>query len=201
MPVPLEELEVLHATTLATAILETQDEQSHDVLPRLQTTKAKEGLVFAVFDLGEVLVPAYRDSHDRPLHLPRERTIVVRNETGVQAPDPTSASTAREPRRGSPIHSWRTLGLIDAAGIPTRRGEIFSFFQHGEGLAIAAALEDETYPLDDLVTHLANLRGGSKFDLAGRVYKNVPAPTNLPVPPHSIAETRITIGVDQKGAG
>lgn len=25
---------------------------------------------------------------------------------------------------------------------------------------------------------------GSKFDLAGRVYKNVPAPTNLEVPPH-----------------
>jgi Rieske Fe-S protein len=25
---------------------------------------------------------------------------------------------------------------------------------------------------------------GSKFDLAGRVYKNVPAPSNLDVPPH-----------------
>ena len=25
---------------------------------------------------------------------------------------------------------------------------------------------------------------GSKFDLAGRVYAGVPAPTNLPVPPH-----------------
>lgn len=42
---------------------------------------------------------------------------------------------------------------------------------------------------------------GSKFDLAGRVYKNVPAPTNLVVPPHSYtADTRIMIGVDQKGA-
>lgn len=42
---------------------------------------------------------------------------------------------------------------------------------------------------------------GSKFDLAGRVYKNVPAPTNLPVPPHSfLADNRILIGVDQKGA-
>lgn len=42
---------------------------------------------------------------------------------------------------------------------------------------------------------------GSKFDLAGRVFKNVPAPTNLVVPPHSyVADTRINIGVDQKGA-
>jgi ubiquinol-cytochrome c reductase iron-sulfur subunit len=42
---------------------------------------------------------------------------------------------------------------------------------------------------------------GSKFDLAGRVYKNVPAPTNLPVPPHAyLSETRIIIGADQKGA-
>jgi len=40
---------------------------------------------------------------------------------------------------------------------------------------------------------------GSKFDLAGRVYKNVPAPTNLVVPPHSyLSDARILIGVDQK---
>jgi ubiquinol-cytochrome c reductase iron-sulfur subunit len=42
---------------------------------------------------------------------------------------------------------------------------------------------------------------GSKFDLAGRVYKNVPAPTNLPVPPHMfVSDTRILIGDDKKGA-
>lgn len=42
---------------------------------------------------------------------------------------------------------------------------------------------------------------GSKFDLAGRVFKNVPAPTNLVVPPHSyVTQTRVLIGVDQKGA-
>ncbi len=42
---------------------------------------------------------------------------------------------------------------------------------------------------------------GSLFDLAGRVYKNVPAPTNLPVPPHKyLTDSRIVIGEDQKGA-
>lgn len=37
---------------------------------------------------------------------------------------------------------------------------------------------------------------GSKFDLAGRVYKNVPAVTNMPVPPFSFEGTVITIGED-----
>ena len=42
---------------------------------------------------------------------------------------------------------------------------------------------------------------GSKFDLAGRVFKNVPAPTNLPVPPYKyVSDNRIVIGEDQKGA-
>ncbi len=38
---------------------------------------------------------------------------------------------------------------------------------------------------------------GSKFDLAGRVYKNVPAPSNLEVPPHRFLENgKVEIGVD-----
>lgn len=39
---------------------------------------------------------------------------------------------------------------------------------------------------------------GSKFDLAGRVYKNVPAPSNLVVPPYAfIDDNKIIIGVDK----
>jgi ubiquinol-cytochrome c reductase iron-sulfur subunit len=38
---------------------------------------------------------------------------------------------------------------------------------------------------------------GSKFDLAGRVYKGVPAPTNLVIPPHVyLSETELVIGDD-----
>ena len=38
---------------------------------------------------------------------------------------------------------------------------------------------------------------GSKFDLAGRVYKGVPAPVNLQVPPYTyLSDTRILIGQD-----
>jgi ubiquinol-cytochrome c reductase iron-sulfur subunit len=36
---------------------------------------------------------------------------------------------------------------------------------------------------------------GSTFDLAGRVFKNKPAPTNLEIPPHRyVSETRLVIG-------
>ena len=38
---------------------------------------------------------------------------------------------------------------------------------------------------------------GSTFDLAGRVFKNKPAPDNLPVPPHKyLSDTRLLIGED-----
>jgi ubiquinol-cytochrome c reductase iron-sulfur subunit len=42
---------------------------------------------------------------------------------------------------------------------------------------------------------------GSKFDLAGRVYKGSPAPINLVVPPHKyLTDNSLLIGVDDKGA-
>jgi ubiquinol-cytochrome c reductase iron-sulfur subunit len=42
---------------------------------------------------------------------------------------------------------------------------------------------------------------GSKFDLAGRVFKDVPAPTNLVVPRYAfLTDTRLLVGADTKGA-
>ena len=42
---------------------------------------------------------------------------------------------------------------------------------------------------------------GSKFDLAGRVFKGVPAPTNLRIPKHTyLSDTRLLIGEDKKEA-
>ena len=38
---------------------------------------------------------------------------------------------------------------------------------------------------------------GSKFDLAGRVFKGVPAPSNLVIPPYKyLSETTIRVGED-----
>lgn len=41
---------------------------------------------------------------------------------------------------------------------------------------------------------------GSKFDLAARVFKDVPAPLNMVVPPYKyINDTRLLVGADDKG--
>jgi ubiquinol-cytochrome c reductase iron-sulfur subunit len=42
---------------------------------------------------------------------------------------------------------------------------------------------------------------GSRFDLAGRVYRRVPAPTNLEIPPYRyISDTQLIIGEPTEGA-
>jgi len=42
---------------------------------------------------------------------------------------------------------------------------------------------------------------GSKFDLAGRVFKGSPAPINLEVPPYAyLSDSKLLIGDDKKGA-
>ena len=42
---------------------------------------------------------------------------------------------------------------------------------------------------------------GSKFDLSGRVYKNVPATTNMEIPPYTYEGNVITIGEDSGRGG
>jgi hypothetical protein len=68
----------------------------------------------------------------------------------------------------SPAEVWAKLGLIDSHGVPSLRGKIFSFFSRGEGLAVAVALEDLSYPVDEMIYDLANLRAGHRF----RAYAN-----------------------------
>lgn len=107
-------------------------------------------------DLSQRSADAVRDRHGVCLVDPPLRVASVKTETGlVDAVD----GRWRQPRTDSPLDAWRKLGLIDEHAVPTRRGQVFSLFQHGEGLAVAAALEEDHYPADQLVMHLANLRG------------------------------------------
>ncbi|HEY5894376.1 MAG TPA: DEAD/DEAH box helicase [Chthoniobacterales bacterium] len=69
---------------------------------------------------------------------------------------------ARKPDM-TPAMAWRSLGLVEPDGKPTLRGRVFSFFNHGEGLAIAAALERDDYPIEDVVYDLADIRAGHRF--------------------------------------
>ena len=138
-----------------------------ELLPALMGYVQREGLILARFVLDSVPVPAYEDVHGRLIFQPLERVVSRNSPTAVEVREGDGEPLNLQPKPGSAIHSWRALGLIDAAGVPTQRGEIFSFFQHGEGLAIAAALEDESYRVEDMVMHMANLRAGSRFELIG----------------------------------
>ena len=42
---------------------------------------------------------------------------------------------------------------------------------------------------------------GSKFDLAGRVFRGAPAPVNLKVPPYTLTDNTVVIGEDQETKG
>ncbi len=139
-----------------------------DILPRLPEF-TRGGKLFelvrrgetisARIDFSEIETKAQIDSHGVALHQPPEREalpIPCRNCDQLQHDQNVAIVT-------SPVYAWRSLGLIETDGTPTRRGIIFSFFQAGEGLVVAAALEDEKYTIDDLVFDLANIRAGPRF--------------------------------------
>ncbi len=125
--------------------------------------RIKDRHLYAIYDFSPKLVKAMGDSHGRMVTEPELRAAEREQATDI-AGTPGQAHAARA---GTAVHAWRTLGLIESNGVPTRRGVIFSYFQHGEGLAIAAALEDETYPVDEMLLHLANLRGGHRMEYTG----------------------------------
>ena len=115
--------------------------------------------ISARIDFSQVKIPAVRDSLGKALFDPPQREAL---------PVPCRACPQLEYDQtveivASPAYAWRRLGLVEPDGTPTRRGIVFGFFQAGEGLAIAAALEDETYLIEDLVFDLANLRAGPRF--------------------------------------
>jgi len=116
-------------------------------------------LISIRLDYGNVSIKAHVDSLGKALVNPPERE----NLAEVCRRCDQLEHDRSVPIVNSPAYAWRYLGLVEADGTPTARGIIFSFFHGGEGLAIAAALEDETYPISDLVFDLANVRAGPRF--------------------------------------
>ncbi len=145
----------------------TLDQLEDHVLPLLPRL-AQGGVVHALAERGGMLYARldYRgaetfaviDSAGRPLLNPPRRKVAV--EVNLHF---AGSAPKERPRGRTAAETWFQLGLIDAKARPTRRGVIFSFFNHGEGLAVAAALEDASYPLEELAYDVANLRAGHRF--------------------------------------
>ena len=115
-------------------------------------------------DLAGAKVRAVSDGFGANLYKPPEREVDVSGEYDFEKlsglGDVSDVSKVGEASR------WVRFGFVDADFKPTTRGRIFSFFNGGEGYAVAAALEDESYALEDLVFDLANLRAGGRFHLS-----------------------------------
>lgn len=115
--------------------------------------------IVAQLSLADALLRVPVDAHGVALWRPIEREVLP--------PDcaicPLTAICESLPTTTGVALLWRRLGLIDPSGVPTRRGKIVSFFSQANGLAIAAALDDEKYPLEELVYDLANLDAGFRF--------------------------------------
>jgi hypothetical protein len=115
--------------------------------------------ILAFVSLGELSARVPVDTHGVPIWKPIEREVLPA--------DCAVCSLVETCRRLSTATGvamlWRRLGLVHASGVPTRRGEIVSFFSQGDGLAIAAGLEDTSYPLEELVYDVANLDAGFRF--------------------------------------
>jgi ubiquinol-cytochrome c reductase iron-sulfur subunit len=77
-----------------------------------------------------------------------------------------------------------------------------------EGVCTHLGCSPQMKPADDKAEMGAEWTGGfycachgSKFDLAGRVFRGAPAPTNLVVPPYTfLSDSTLLIGEDKKGA-
>ena len=115
--------------------------------------------LLALVSLAEQVIRVPVDSHGVAVWRPIDRQVMPSD----CARCPLAAECRELSAATGVALLWRRLGLVTPDGRPTRRGQIASCFSQGDGLAIAAAIEDEAYPLTDLIYDLANLDAGFRF--------------------------------------
>jgi ubiquinol-cytochrome c reductase iron-sulfur subunit len=136
---------------------------------------------------GELLTAAWRG---KPVWIMR-RTPPMLGQLGNNAPllaDPDSQVATQQPSYAKNLYRSIKPELLVMIGICTHLGCVPTpRFAVGEASGLGEGWPGGFF----CPCH------GSKFDLAGRVFKNVPAPTNLVVPPHHfVTDTQVVIGVD-----
>ena len=127
---------------------------------RVEKLETQGNHLTALLDYSDAQMHAYKDLNGKALLNPKERSRLIPGSEIQVSPDTPTFSHSQ-----SVSAQWFRLGLIDLKARPTRRGILFSFFNHGEGLAIAAGLEAEPYPIEELLYDLANIRAGHRFNV------------------------------------
>ena len=114
-------------------------------------------LVQVRLDFQSIL--AHEDSHGVALLRPHQRQVLNKTCEGCNLHD---ECRDLKPATGVAL-LWKRLKLVDSSGKPTLRGRVVSFFSQNYGLGIAAALEDVSISINELVYELANLDAGFRF--------------------------------------
>jgi len=115
--------------------------------------------ILALVSLAELSLRVPVDSHGVAIWKPAEREVLP-----VDCAVCWLVETCRRLSMATGVAMlWRRLGLVAASGAPARRGEIASYFSQGDGLAIAAGLEDPSYPIEEFIYDIANLDAGFRF--------------------------------------
>jgi hypothetical protein len=149
--------------------LELLEKEILPLLPKLTQGGLAHGGLFlgrdsvqVKLDYSRADVRVWPDADNHPLINPPRRQVEKQD---INLREVLGGGTLHTARAG---RLWKKLGLIDTAGRPTERGHIASLFQHGEGLAVAAALEDQAYDAHAIAWDLAELRAGERVASAGR---------------------------------
>ena len=155
------------------------------------------------------------NSYDRPTDSPpiRRRTVIMNAGLAAAAVaglgscttyGPAPATKPSAPASGAGA-SGSAQGLTaKAADIPIGSGKVFPDAQtvitqpkKGEFKAFSAVCTNQGCLVDAVTTTINCPCHGSKFDLAGRVFKDVPAPLNLRIPPYRfLNDSVVQIGND-----
>lgn len=116
-------------------------------------------IIYARLSFDNSIVYGIRDEKGRVLINPPQRTRSNESQEFKQLLG--DVQITKNPT--STAEKWYALNLIDENGHPTKEGLVFSYFNHGEGLAISAGLLDLNYPIEDMIWDLANVRAGYRF--------------------------------------
>ena len=154
---------------------------------RARATGAAVPVDIATLPPGGILTAEWRGKPVWVVHRTSEMIASLQGQESMLA-DPASSRDQQPEYARNPLRSIRPQILV-TVGICTHLGCSPTAVAEGSGNPSVGA----------------GWRGGffcpchgSTFDLAGRVFKNKPAPVNLEIPPHRyLSETRLLIGEDQ----
>ncbi len=157
---------------------------------RAKAAGAPVELNIAKLEEGQQIVAEWRG---KPVFIVRRSQDMLENISAVSDKllDPESSNADQQPKYAQNEYRSRQPDIVVLIGICTHLGCSPKYHPEVKPMSFDADWRGGYY----CPCH------GSKFDLAGHVYKGVPAPSNLEVPPHSFkGDGVLVIGVDEENA-